>query len=160
MTASIPVWVPVLFVALIALGIRQSRPREVRPGVLIGIAAAMFAFSLSGVIATFGAAPVPLLLWATGYALVVAVGRGWLSTRGMARRGGAVRVPGSWVPMALLMGIFAAKFVLGWAAGVHAPVLASLWFVAAMSALLGMLSGGFGARAVAVRQFASAAAPA
>jgi hypothetical protein len=46
MIASIPVWVPVLFLVLLTLGYRQSLARTVRPGTLVVIALAMFGFSL------------------------------------------------------------------------------------------------------------------
>ncbi|MBT9488057.1 MAG: hypothetical protein IV093_11165 [Rubrivivax sp.] len=156
MFAYIPVWVPLVLLLLLVLGQRQSRTRDVRPGLVTGIALAMFAFSLFGVVSAFGAAPAVLLLWAAAYASSVFWGARRVSSRGMALVGAAVRVPGSWVPLALMLGIFGAKFLLGFAAGVHAGFLHELWFVAAMSAVLGLLSGGFGARAVAVRRFAAA----
>ena len=64
MLASIPVWVPILLLGLVFLGYRQSLPRTVKPGTLVAVALAMFAFSLYGVVGTFGAEPLALLLWA------------------------------------------------------------------------------------------------
>lgn len=155
MFAYIPVWVPLVLLLLVVLGLRQARTREVRPGLLVGVAVAMFGFSLFGVVSAFGAAPAALLPWAAAYGAAAFWGARRVPLRGMARVGTAVRVPGSWVPLALMLGIFGAKFLLGSAAGVHAGFLHELWFVAAMSVVLGLLSGGFGARAVAVRRFAA-----
>lgn len=157
MHASIPAWVPVLFLGLMVLGYRQSMTRTVRPAALLGLALGMFGLSLYGVIAAFGPAVPALVLWAAGYAAAGYVGMRLLASSPMAAVGPLVRIPGSWVPMMLLLGIFTAKFVLGFAAGVHAGFLHDLWFVAAMSGLLGALSGGFGARALAVQRVARAA---
>lgn len=158
MLAFIPAWVPAVLLGLLALGWRLSRTRTVRPSALAAIALAMFAFSLFGVASAFGVDPVALLVWVAAYAAAAIGGARLMSPAGMARVGALVRVPGSWLPMALLVGIFAAKFVLGFAAGVRSPVLHDPVFVLAMSAALGLLSGGFGARAVAVHRFARAAA--
>lgn len=156
MPASIPVWVPAVLLALLALGYRLSRTRTVRPSVLVAIAVAMFGFSLYGVAAAFGVDALALLAWLAAYIAAAVGGARRVSSVGMVRVGGQVTVPGSWFPMALLLSIFAAKFVLGFAAGVHSPVLHDPSFILAMSAVLGMLSGGFGARAVAVHRFARA----
>ncbi|MFT3957102.1 MAG: hypothetical protein QM722_22805 [Piscinibacter sp.] len=157
MSSFIPPWVPVLFLVLVFLGYRQSLPRTVKPGTLVALALAMFGLSLYGVIGSFGAEPLALLLWATGYALAVAAGARYFAARGMTLVGSAVHVPGSWVPLLLFLAIFAAKFVLGFLTGVHSPLLHSIGFIAAMSIVLGALSGGFGARAVAVHRCVSAA---
>lgn len=157
MTASIPVWVPVFFLVLLFLGYRQSLARTVRPTTLVALALAMFGLSLYGVIATFGPVGQALVLWAAGYAGAVFIGTRLVSSSRMAVVGSSVRVPGSWVPLVLFLSIFAVKFALGFAAGVQSPVLHSVWFVAAMSAVLGALSGGFGARALAVHRVANAA---
>lgn len=156
MPASIPTWVPVLFLGLVFLGYRQSLPRTVKPGTLAAIALAVFGFSLYGVVSAFGPEPLALALWAAGYAVAVALGTKHFASRGLAAVGTSVRVPGSWVPLTLLLTIFAAKFVLGFAAGVRSPLLHHFGFIATMSMVLGALSGGFGARAVAVHRCATA----
>ena len=91
------------------------------------------------------------------YALTVVVATKRMSRAGMVAVGGVVRVPGSWVPLALLMGIFAVKFALGVAAGIRSPLLDDPAVVAAASASLGLLGGGFGARAMAVHGVARTA---
>lgn len=156
MPASIPVWVPAVLLALLALGYRLSRTRTVRPSALAAIAMAMFAFSLYGVASAFGIDLPALLVWLAAYAAAAIGGARMVSSAGMAKVGTQVSIPGSWFPMALLVSIFAAKFVLGFAAGVHSPILHDPSFVMGMSAVLGVLSGGFGARAVAVHRFAKA----
>lgn len=157
MFALIPPWVPFLLLGLLFLGYRQSVTRVVKPRVLLAVALGMLGFSLYGVASAFGASAMVLLLWAAGYLLAAVGGARRVAASGLARVGGAVRVPGSWWPMVLILGIFTAKFALGFAAGVHAPVLQSSAFIATMSLVLGALSGGFGARAFAVHRVASGA---
>jgi hypothetical protein len=157
MNASLPIWPFAILAVLVALGYRQSRDRIVQPGTLAKVAAVMLALSLYGVISAFGAGLVPVLGWVAGYVAAVRVGSPVFAPRGLAREGDAVRMPGSWLPLALMMGIFVAKFALGFATGVGAPVLQQTWFIAAMSATLGLFSGAFAARAKAVRRFVLAA---
>lgn len=157
MTASLPVWPFAILAILVALGYRQSRDRVVRPGTLAGVAAAMMALSLYGVISAFGASLVPVLGWVAGFAAAVRLGGPVFAPRGLARAGDAVRVPGSWLPLVLMVGIFVAKFGLGFATGTGAPVMQQTWFIAAMSATLGLFSGAFAARARAVRRFVQTA---
>jgi hypothetical protein len=154
MNASIPVWPFAILVVLVALGYRQSQDRVVQPGTLTRLAMAMLALSLYGVISAFGAGLVPVLGWVAGSVAALRLGRPMFEPRGLAREGNAVRMPGSWLPLVLMIGIFVAKFVLGFATGVGAPVLQQTWFVAMMSAMLGLFSGAFAARARAVRRFA------
>lgn len=158
MLAAIPAWVPALFLLLLALGYRQSRTLIQPPARLIGIAAGMMGFSLYGVVSAFGGTPVTVAAWLLGYGVALVAGASAISTTAMQRVGTLVRVPGSWVPLGLMMGIFAVKFALGYATAVHAAMLQDATVVAAVAAVLGAFSGGFGARALAVWRFARAAA--
>lgn len=160
MTASVPVWVFAVLFALLLLGYRQSLTRVVRPSTVATVALAMLVFSLYGVTAAFGAVALPLLAWAVGYTASVLVGSEVFAPRGLAREGTSVRVPGSWLPMGLLLGIFAAKFTLGFARGIGSPIVHESWFIGTASAALGVLSGGFAARAIALHRFAKSASAA
>ncbi len=154
MFSRIPVWVFFLFAALVFAGYRQTRTRQVAPALIFGLAAAMFGLSLYGVVAAFGAKLAPLTAWAIGLAASVALGRGFFGPRGLVQVSSArVQIPGSWLPLALMMGIFSAKFALGFATGVGSPVVGEPWFVAAASLVFGSLSGAFTARAWVVWSF-------
>ena len=162
MIAKVPVWAFAILFALLVLGQRQSRTRRVAPGSVAILASAMFCLSLYGVVAAFGAqpaAPAALAAWALGIAGTVAFGTRLLGPHGLAREGDAVRIPGSWWPMGLMMGIFAAKFALGFASAVGAPVVTQAWFTVAASLVFGLLSGGFVARALVVHRFARQSEP-
>lgn len=153
MTASLPLWPFAILAGLVVLGVRQSRDRVVEPGAMARVALAMLAFSLYGVTTAFGPQPLPVLAWAAGFAGAVFLGGPVLAPRGLSRDGEAVRLPGSWLPLALMVGIFVAKFALGFASGVGAHVVQEAWFIAVVSAVLGTFSGAFAARALAVQRF-------
>lgn len=159
--AAIPVWVPALLLGLVWLGWRQVRPRVVRPVVVGGLALGMFGYSLAGVVAAFGVDATALAAWGAGYAAMLALGAAGWAPRGLQRLGRQqVHMPGSWVPMGLLLTVFAARFALGTVVAMRSPLLADAGFVAAVCALLGAASGGFGLRALAVQRCASQAAAA
>jgi hypothetical protein len=157
MISHIPVWVFFILFGLLALGYRLSRTRLVRPGSVALIAFAMLVFSLYGVTSAFGVDALPLAAWAGGIAAAIVLGSQEIGSRGLSREGERVRVAGSWWPMLLLMAIFAIKFALGFARGVGSPVVEAAWCVGAASAVFGLLSGSFAARALAVHRFADAA---
>lgn len=159
MLSHIPPWVAAVLGVLLVIGYRQSRPRELAPAVALAVAAAMAALSLAGVFSAFGAAPWPLASWAAGMAAAIWIGQRFFAPQGLRLQPGSGRVyvPGSWVPLALMLGIFAVKFGLGFAAGMGTPVPATSAAGAAVAAVLGLLSGTFAARAAAVGRVAAAA---
>jgi hypothetical protein len=154
MLSHIPLWVPAILLALLLLGYRLSRTRRVAPSQVVTLALAMLLLSLYGVVAAFGAGPEPLLSWALGIAAALALGVRAFGPRGLDWVAGAVQVPGSWLPLGLMLGIFTGKFILGFATGIGSPIVATPWFIASASLVFGLLSGGFVARALAVHRFA------
>lgn len=157
MISHIPVWVFFVLFGLLALGYRLSRTRLVKPGTVALIAFAMLLYSLYGVTSAFGVDALPLAAWASGIAAAIVLGSQLIGSRGLSREGERVRVAGSWWPMVLVMAIFAVKFALGVARGVGSPVVEAAWCVGAASAIFGLISGSFAARALAVHRFADAA---
>lgn len=156
MWSHIPVWVFAILLGLIALGLVQTRTRLVKPRVLVGVATGLLAYSAWGVTSAFGLQPAPLLAWGVGLVLALGLLMRWVAPQGLVRQGRAVQVPGSWLPMALLLSIFLAKFVLGMANGLGASFVQATWFVLLASLVFGLLSGSFAARAWAVHRFAQA----
>jgi hypothetical protein len=153
-----PKWVWPLLVALIALGISQSLPRTLtlRRATLVPVA--LVGFSLYGVSSTFGGQDAALLAWALAIVLVAVLalaagawsGIAWLADE---RR---LRVPGSWWPMLLIVGLFVTKFAVGVAlamqpAHAHDPV-----FSATVGAVYGAFSGMFLSRGLAMWRVAHA----
>ena len=148
-----PKWVFFLFAALLWLGASQMRTREVRLGRVLGIAIGMVAFSLYGTLAAFGASsrtlPFALGAWLAGVALVFAstisrrapAGTRWDSARQR------FTLPGSAVPLALMMAIFFTKYAVAVAVARDPALGSELRFVLATCALYGCVSGAFAGRA-------------
>lgn len=153
MLSKIPLWVFGVLLLLVFLGYRQSRDRLVTPLYMGAIALAMLGLSLYGVVAAFGLNVLPLLAWAVGVTTVVSLGRSVLRPRGMQAMPGAILVPGSWVPAGLMLGIFMAKFFLGFATGIGWPIVRQPGFMLAASLVFGAFSGAFAARALVVYRF-------
>lgn len=154
MLSQIPPWVFGVLLLLVFLGYRQSRDRLVTPLTMGAIALAMLGVSLVGVVGAFGLKMAPLLSWAVGVTVVGGLCRSVLGPRDMQAVPGDVRVPGSWVPAGLLLGIFMAKFFLGFATGMGLSIVRQPGFMLAASGVFGAFSGAFAARALVVYRFA------
>ena len=115
------------------------------------------AYSLWGVINAFAGSVISLLGWACGVLLSVSVLRVLFGPRGLARGQAPtqVHVPASWVPLVLIMGVFLARFLIGFAHGARLPLATHALFAPGLSLALGVLAGGFAARAIAVQRFAA-----
>lgn len=121
-----PAWVYVLLVVLIVLGVRRIRTREVPVIVALIPAAAFLIWSIAGVLAfaRIGGAPVAIASWLVGAAFGVLTALAVPEPPGERQPGGRVRIPGSWLPLILYIGVFVARFACGaWAAIVPAQVL-------------------------------------
>lgn len=156
MLAHIPTWVFGLFALLLALGIFLSLPRAVNPTALTLAAVGVVSYSLYGVITSFGASALNILPWAAGLIGSVTLGKRIFGPRKMTRIAGSskVFVPGSWLPLVLIMGIFLTKFLVGFVYGARLAVGTQAWFAPVVSAVLGSFSGGFTARALNIRRYA------
>jgi hypothetical protein len=156
MFSQIPLWPFAILALLVALGIWQHRAREVTSAAPATVAVAFLAFSIYGVVSSFGVTPYPLVAWVFGFALSLTLGWKVVAPRGLQPTANPNRVllPGSWLPLVLMLCIFSAKFVVGFVEGAHLAVGRSAWFAPAIGLALGALSGGFAVRALAVFRFA------
>lgn len=149
----IPVWVFALLLGLIALGLLQTRTRHVGQRRLLGINIALTVFTLVGVVQQWRHTPwlaVGLLSWAASCA-VVAWGLGQAAAPAGASYNAETRrftVPGSWLPLALFMAIFACKFAVGMLSATAPEALHSVQAAMGISALYGLFSGLLNARAL------------
>ena len=153
-----PLWVFALFFGLVYLGYLQSRTRQVSRGRLIVLPLAMLAWSLYSVWSTFDAHLTALAAWACAWVAVVVIGLAWVPSRRVAYDASTAQftVPGSWMPLALMMGIFTTKYAVGVALSLH-PALAHDTLVAlGISSLYGVFSGSFIARALRLWRLALA----
>jgi hypothetical protein len=160
-----PIWVWGLLVALLALGISQlaDRTPSLRRVVLVPVA--MLGFALFGMVSAFGSGPQlgPVALaWAA--AAIAATGlmlqlRTPAGTRFDAASA-SFWVPGSSVPLLLILGIFLTKYIVGIELALNPAQARDASFVLPVGLLYGAFNGIFIARAVRLLRLArQSAAP-
>jgi hypothetical protein len=142
----IPVWVFFLLIGLIALGLLQTRTRQIRRQRLLGVNIALAVFTLVGVVQQWRHTPwlaLGLLTWAANCLPV-----SWVLGQGAAPNGASFdastrrfTVPGSWLPLALFMAIFACKSVVGMLSATAPEHIHSLNAAIGISAVYGLFSG-------------------
>lgn len=151
-----PVWVWGLLAALIALGLSQTRDREMSLARLTILPLVMVALSLSGVFSAFGHFPMALGGWAAGVGGALAFGRQFIAVRGAAwsPQTGTVSVPGSWLPLALIVALFALKYFGGVSVALRPELAHDAAFAGPISLAYGAFSGLFLARGQSLRNLA------
>jgi len=144
-----PTWVFALFLALLVLGLMQTRTRTVRKIPALLLPAGMIALSLAGINSSFGLRLVPLASWAAALAIAVLVAYALFRDKRVEYDATEEKflVPGSWAPLVVIMAIFAAKYVHAVMRAFNAEVISAPLFIVALSAVYGLLSGYFAARA-------------
>lgn len=151
-----PVWIWFLLAGLIYLGVTQLSARTASFRRVMIMPVVMTSLSVSSALSTFGAAPAIVLCW-VGAAAVVAnavmrkplrPGTHYLAdTREFA-------LPGSWVPLALIVSIFVTKYTVGVMLAMHAPLTLEPAFGIVCAGLYGIFSGAFIGRAARLRRLA------
>ncbi len=151
----VPRFVWFLLAGLIALGISMSftRRRSLRAAIVIPLA--MITLSFLGVISAFHQ-PIALAAWVGGVvvALGVSTALGLWSTVRWSHQERCLIVPGSWIPMAMIMGLFIIKFGVNVMLGMHQELGNDAMFIALAGFAYGAFSGMFLARGVAMVQVA------
>ncbi len=151
--AHVPVWVWVILAVLIVLGTRQSRPQQVTRKRLLVLPLVWLVFGAWGVQRGFGqsgTAGVAILAWAAGLLASVGalVATGWPGQARFEPAEGLYRVPGSWLPLGVMLAIFCARFAVGMALGVQPGLAHSEIFAGVASLSFGLLSGFFLGRSI------------
>lgn len=147
-----PAWVWGLLAALIGLGLSQTRQRSAGLARVAILPVAMGALSLSGTLSAFGASIAVLATW-TGAAAAAALA--WLSrpTPAAVRYDAATRrfdLPGSWVPMLLILGIFSLRYAVNVSLALDPALAADPLLHLGVPLLYGALTGLFAGRAMAL----------
>ncbi|MFZ4479569.1 MAG: DUF6622 family protein [Rhodoferax sp.] len=151
-----PHWVWALLASLLWLGLSQALPRSASLKRITIMPVAMTGLSLYGTVAAFGAEPQVLLLWLTAASLMVVL----LMQRSPSeaiRYDPATRrfaMPGSWVPLLLIMGLFATKYVVGATSAMQPGLAHEAGFSLGFTLLYGAFSGVFLARAAGLWRIA------
>jgi hypothetical protein len=144
-----PLWVWGLLAALLVLGVLQSRPRQVARWQLLALPLALLLLGLWSMAPGFAAQPLAAVVWLASLAL----GMRWglklpraAATRWMPDQQ-RVHLPGSWVPMVIIMTIFVLRYVTGVAQAMHPEWRSQLHVQALLAVAFGVLSGVFLGRA-------------
>jgi hypothetical protein len=146
-----PPWVWAILATLIVVGLLQLRDRLVSRKRLMLAPIALGLYSLSGAASMFGARPEVIGAWLAGLALAVAANRvlRWPRDARPDGRGNFV-VPGSAWPLALMIAIFALRYVGNVTLAFHHEWAADAAFSLGMALAYGTLSGLFSARALRI----------
>jgi hypothetical protein len=148
-----PVWVWVLFCALMALGISQARTRDVTVARATALPVVMVALSLSGVLSAFGLVALALGAWGVDLGVSLTLAGQAMAVRGAtwSARTRRFRVPGSFVPVILILGVFMTKYVAGAMLAINPSLAANLSVAVVLSLVYGAFAGLFWARARSLR---------
>lgn len=145
-----PVWVWGLLAALLALGMAQSRDRQVPPARLLILPIALLALGLSATAAGFVALPASAALWLLALAAGVALGlrrpppagTHWLPAEHR------LHLPGSWLPMGLIVAIFSLRYGANVGMAINPALRNAPAVLLPLALLYGALSGTFLGRAL------------
>jgi len=153
-----PLWVWGLAIGLIALGSLQLFQRTVNLRRIMLPSLAMAGFSLYGTLSAFGSRPQIMLAWLAAACLIAwplmrrplpDSTRYFPDTRQFA-------LPGSWIPLALIMAIFSCKYAVGATLAMHPEWAGRADFSLSLGILYGAFSGAFIGRAFRLWRAASA----
>lgn len=145
-----PLWVGGLLAALLALGLSQLRERSASLVRVSIMPVAMVALSVLQMVSNFGKSPQLTLMFGAWLVMACVVLAGVSGGSSGARYNSASRrfvVPGSWVPLALILGIFLTKFVAGVEMAMQPQLVSDDLFTLTVSALFGVFNGVFAGRA-------------
>ncbi|MGH1360252.1 MAG: DUF6622 family protein [Burkholderiaceae bacterium] len=145
-----PLWVFVLLLALVLIGSVQAKPRTVTLHRVMILPLVMFGLSLAGVIASYGFHLLAFAAWSGGLLGVIWMASNRIRTDRVSYNPATreLSLPGSWWPLALMMLIFAVKYVSGAVTAINPELARTAAFTMGSCALYGGLSGAFLARAI------------
>lgn len=151
-----PSWVFVLFFVLVAAGYFQSKDRVVGRSKIFILPVSMITLSFFGMLSSFGFTPVAVVFWVAG-----AGGAVWLGVKPATPRGVSFSnetqffyVPGSWLPLALMLAIFFTKYAVAIIQARQLSISSEPVFIGSISLCYGFLSGVFLARAFGISRSA------
>ena len=144
-----PIWVYGLFFMLLVFGLLQTRTRTVKILPALLMPAGMIALSLSGIYFSFGLRTIPLAAWGMAMAIATVVGYTFFRDKRIHCEATGARffIPGSWVPLVVIMAIFFTKYVYAVMYATN-PQISTPVLIGALSAVYGVLSGYFSSRAL------------
>ena len=149
---STPTWVWGLLAALLALGLSQISTRRVSALRMGLMPVAMTGLSLWGTVSAFSHSPLfgyVLMAWAVGAAAMLGLitPRAPLAGTTYDAASRSFSVPGSWMPLALILGIFLTKYIVGVELAMQPALAQDGQYSLIVGGLYGMFSGTFAGRA-------------
>ncbi len=140
-----PPWVFVLFFVLLGLGLSQCRDRKVARPLAFPLPLAMVALSAYGVATAFPGSLMALAAWAAAVAMVVLLNYGVGYPRGVVYHPATATfyIPGSALPLILMMTIFCAKYGEAVALALRPEWHTQSGFLIGVGLVYGLLSGCF-----------------
>jgi hypothetical protein len=156
-----PLWVWILLVALLALGYSQTRHRSIGFKRAFIFPLVMVALSLLGTVSAFGTLPVVLGLWLAVSALVASIVMQRPVPTGTAYDSDRRRfaLPGSWLPMGVILAIFLTKYVVGVSLSMQPALATQTLFAMTIGTLYGVFSGFFAGRTLRLWRMTQARTP-
>lgn len=147
-----PLWVVGLFFGLAYIGYLQSKTRRVSRYRLALLPIAMLCLSFLGVWSSFGPNLVVFVSWACALLAAITSSLALVPPRSAfySPESKQFVVPGSWVPLVLMMSIFFTKYAVAIAQSFNPDFSSSTVLIVAVCAIYGLCSGIFLARALRV----------
>lgn len=148
----VPLFVWGILAALVAMGVRLSRTTAMTPRRVVALPLVWLVIGLWGVKSGAGLFSPAGLAWAGGLLAGATLVR-LLRWPGQVRYDATARrfiVPGSWIPLTLMLAIFAVKAYAGMTLAMHPDVAHQVGFAVGTSAVFGFLSGCFLGRSLGI----------
>lgn len=141
----VPSYVWAILAFIVVMGLLQRRDQRVSRARLVLLPAVWAIFGAWGVESSFGMNALPLAAWSVGLTggLLLVKRTGWPGGARHETETQRFFVPGSWLPMALMLTIFVAKFALGMSLALQPALAREPHIALAFSALFGLLGGLF-----------------
>jgi len=151
-----PIWVWSLLAVLIALGLSQTRTRQVSLQRATIVPLVFIAFSLSGVMGSFGRGPATVVAWLAGVAFSAVMLGGVVTVRGAdwSPKSRQFTVPGSYIPLMLIVGVFLLRYSVGVMLALHPDWAHDAAFAGECALAYGGFAGLFWSRARSLRRLA------
>lgn len=146
-----PRWVLILLAVLLALGLSQTCTRELSRARVVVLPSVMMGLSLIGVLTTFQSSGA-VIAWTVGLGVCLSLMGERIAIRGASwlAETDRFRIPGSWLPLMLILGLFIVKYVSGVALAMQPALAASASVALPLSLFYGVCAGLFWGRARSV----------
>jgi len=147
-----PTWVFALFFAMIYFGFQQTRVRTVTIRRMVILPIAMLGLSFSGVWSTFNQSSNAVTCWAIGLTMGALICLALINVREVRyfAENQTLQIPGSWLPLFLMMAIFVTKYAVGISLAHNHALVDSSSFVVVVSFFYGLWSGMFAGRTLKI----------